>query len=123
MSALCAYVFDRAIGAPFDAFLAQLRAPSPARAFADVFALAAAHARVLDDILGACLLRSGQKAAGDVLRACLELVLELGVLAGERARGRVEEYAAAPVLEDLWHRFAGRMTTLVCSFVAGRVCR
>ena len=69
---------------------------------------------MLDDILSACLLRSGQKAVGDVLRACLELVLELAVLAGDRYRGRLEEYQAAPLLEDLWERFRKRMATLVC---------
>ncbi|KAH9949631.1 Spc98 family-domain-containing protein [Amylocystis lapponica] len=112
VAALAAYVADTAIGGTFDAFLASLRVqsaaggPRAAFKFPDVFALADAHAAVLDDILGACLLRSGQKAVGD-------LVLALGVLAGERSRGRVQEYAAAPLLEELWAAFRGRMTTLV----------
>lgn len=68
---------------------------------------------MLDDILSACLLRSGQKAVGDVLRTCLELVLELAVLAGDRYRGRLEEYQAALLLEDLWEKFRKKMLTLV----------
>jgi hypothetical protein len=82
--------------------------------FSDIFALANAHSAVLDNILSACLLRSGQKAVGDLLRGVLELVLELGVLAGELKRGRLEEYQAAPLLEDLYAAFRSKMSTLVC---------
>lgn len=81
--------------------------------FADVFSLAEYHSRVLDDILSSCLLRSGQKAVGDILRGCMELVLELGVLAGEMKDGNLEEYEAAPMLHDLWAKFRAKMTTFV----------
>ncbi|KAI0829680.1 Spc98 family-domain-containing protein [Trametes gibbosa] len=81
--------------------------------FTDVFGLAEHHARVLDDVLSSCLLRSGQRAVGDLLRQCMELVLELGVLAGDRKDGRVEEYEAAPALEELWARFRAKMTMFV----------
>jgi len=81
-----------------------------------VFALADAHSVMLDSILSACLLRSGQKAVGDLLRGVLELVLELGILAGDLKRGRLEEYEAAPLLEDLYATFRGKMSTLVCVF-------
>ncbi|KAJ7282935.1 hypothetical protein C8J57DRAFT_1297029 [Mycena rebaudengoi] len=57
----------------------------------------------------ACLLRSGQRGAGDVLRQALELVLEFCMLAGER---RMEEYEAAPLLEDLARRFRVKMGAL-----------
>ena len=43
----------------------------------------------------------------------MELVLELGVLVGERRDGNLEEYEAAPALEDLWHRYHAKMTTFV----------
>jgi hypothetical protein len=72
---------------------------------------------MLDNMLSACLLRSGQKAAGDLLRGALELVLELGVLAGELERERLEEYQAAPLLEDLYATFRIKMSTLVCTFM------
>ncbi|KAI0356163.1 hypothetical protein OH77DRAFT_1423763 [Trametes cingulata] len=81
--------------------------------FADVFGLAEHHSQVLDDVLSSCLLRSGQKAVGDILRQCMELVLELGVLAGDLKDGHLEEYEAAPALEALWGRFRAKMTTFV----------
>lgn len=110
-----------AIRGNFDAFLARLSPEIPHSqdkeckySFSDVFALADAHSVMLDNILSACLLRSGQKALGDLLRGSLELVLELGILAGELKRGRLEEYQAAPLLDDLYAAFRGKMSTLVC---------
>ncbi|KAI0743786.1 Spc98 family-domain-containing protein [Daedaleopsis nitida] len=137
--ALSSYVYDVAIGSNMDAFLARLTATSvsssnstlssstststnadPQRAareelaaFADVFSLADYHSRVLDDVLSSCLLRSGQKAVGDILRGCMELVLELGVLAGEIRDRNLEEYEAAPMLEELWAKFRTKMATFV----------
>ncbi|KAI8993788.1 Spc98 family-domain-containing protein [Trametes punicea] len=139
--ALSSYVYDVAIGSNMDAFLARLSAdrhssyPATHAAmdqenltasaaglgrnhkqmtgFADVFELAERHSRVLDDILSCCLLRSGQKAVGDILRQCMEIVLELGILAGDLKDGHLEEYEAAPALEELWDRFHARMTTFV----------
>lgn len=131
---LSSYVYDVAIGSNMDAFLSRLTAASSASsgsnsalasssssdhstqgpvAFADVFSLAEFHSKVLDDILSSCLLRSGQKAVGDILRGCMELVLELGVLAGEMRDGNLEEYEAAPMLEELWDKFRAKMTTFV----------
>ncbi|KAI0779845.1 Spc98 family-domain-containing protein [Fomes fomentarius] len=131
--ALSSYVYDVAIGSNMDSFLARLTAasssglststntatsdPRPTRdksaVFEDVFSLADHHSKVLDDILSSCLLRSGQKAVGDILRGCTELVLELGVLAGEIKDGNLEEYEAAPMLDELWGRFRAKMTTFV----------
>ncbi|KAI0702946.1 Spc98 family-domain-containing protein [Cerioporus squamosus] len=135
--ALSSYVYDIAIGSNMDGFLARLAAASGSdphsgyrhaglaastspdspvherAAFADVFSLAEFHSRVLDDILSSCLLRSGQKAVGDILRGCMELVLELGVLVGEIRDGNLEEYEAGPMLEELWGRFRAKMTTFV----------
>ncbi|KAF9804294.1 hypothetical protein IEO21_09428 [Rhodonia placenta] len=120
LASLSSYVYDKAIRGRFDALLDALssreKESSAAQVepgFLDIFALAKVHAQVLDNILSACLLRSGQKAVGDVLRNCIELILELGILAGERYRGRMEEYQAAGPLEDLWARFSSRMATLM----------
>jgi len=119
VTSLSSYIFDTAIGGNFDAFLARLCLgtshpldKASKYGFSDVFALADAHSAVLDDILSACLLRSGQRAVADLLRAVLELVLELGVLAGELKRGRLEEYQAAPLLEDLYGAFRSKVSTL-----------
>lgn len=119
VSNLSSYVFDTAIKGNFDPFIARLTRSSSSPEFSDVFALAKAHSALLDDILTACLLRSGQKAVGEVLRGALELILESVVVVGELSRGRMEEYKAAVVLEDLQGRFLGKMSVLVCSLFQG----
>jgi hypothetical protein len=117
VTSLTGYVFDTAIRGNFDTFLAKLSPGSHSSAdeasFSDVFALAHAHSAVLDDILFACLLRSGQRAVGDLLRGALAVILDFGILAGELKTGRLEEYHAAPLLEDYFRDFRGKMTTLV----------
>lgn len=113
---LCSYVYDTAIRGHFDAFLHKLSALNGGHneyRFSDIFELAQHHSDVLDNILIACLLRSGQKAAGDALRMCLETVMELGVLAGELSRGRIEEYQAKSRLEELYSAFKRRVSRLV----------
>lgn len=114
---LCSYVYDTAIKGHFDSFLLKLSIPRGDRGghrFTDVFELARCHSDVLDDILTACLLRSGQKAASDALRMCLETVMELGVLAGELSRGRIEEHRAKSALGELYSAFRRRVSRLVC---------
>lgn len=81
--------------------------------FADVFELAQAHSSVLDDILSACLLRTGQKAVSELMRHSLEIVLEFCVVVGEVERKRMKEYEAAGVVEDLYTRLRGKMGSLV----------
>ncbi|KAF8271255.1 hypothetical protein EI94DRAFT_1797237 [Lactarius quietus] len=98
VSALASHVPDVAVRGNVDPFLARLTPGT----FKDVFELADAHSDMMDDVLSACLLRSNQRTAGEALRGCMELVLDLCVLAGERRRSRVEEYAAVPVLETLY---------------------
>ena len=126
MSSLSGYIFDTAICGNFDPFLARLSCgdlglptSSPNERtfeFADVFELAQCHSVLLDDILNACLLRSGQKGVGDLLRHSLELVLEFTIVVGELHRGRLEEYQAAPLIEDLFQRFRMKMATFVRVF-------
>jgi len=130
VSSLSGYVFDTAIGGNFDPFLARLSADATPPTsetysnnnntntnddggFSDVFELAQRHSALLDDILSACLLRSGQRGVGDLLRHSLELVLEFTIVVGELHRGRVEEYQAAPLIEELFNKFCLKMTTLV----------
>jgi len=113
---LCSYVYDTAIRGHFDSFLLELSTPRGdlmGHRFSDVFELAQHHSDVLDNILIACLLRSGQKAASDALRMCLETVMELGVLAGEVSRGRIEEHRAQPTLGELYSAFKRRVSRLV----------
>jgi hypothetical protein len=134
VAALSSYVYDTAIRGIFDTFLRTLADASPAdgtaestpssnlphtTSFADVFALAEHHSTVLDDILSACLLRSNQKAVGDVLRGALEVILELGIIMSDLREGRVQEYEAAAPLEELFGAFRRRMISLVS--VAGPV--
>ncbi|KAF9646581.1 hypothetical protein BDM02DRAFT_3099578 [Thelephora ganbajun] len=112
---LCSYIYDTAIRGHFDSFLLKLSTSKGhnGHRFSDVFELARHHSEVLDNILIACLLRSGQKAAGDALRMCLETVVGLGTLAGELSRGRVEEYQAKSTLEELYSVFKRRVSRLV----------
>ena len=129
VSSLSGYIFDTAIGGNFDPFLARLSWGDSANLptsssnnertfeFADVFELAQCHSDLLDDILNACLLRSGQKGVGELLRHSLELVLEYTIVVGELHRGRLEEYQAAPLIEDLFQRFRTKMATFVGFFL------
>lgn len=87
--------------------------PLAAPRFPDVFALARRHSDALDAMLSACLLRSGQKLAGDAIHACLEAVLAFAIFTGEMRTGRVPEYRAAITLDDQWDAFRRRMAVLV----------
>ncbi|KAI0268619.1 Spc98 family-domain-containing protein [Gloeopeniophorella convolvens] len=107
--AVASHVPDVAVRGNVDPFLARLTPDM----FTDVFELADAHSDMMDDVLSACLLRSSQKVAGDALRGCMEVGLELCILAGERRRGRIEEYAAIPLLEGLHASFEEKMGTLI----------
>jgi hypothetical protein len=79
----------------------------------DVFELAQRHSALLDDILSACLLCSGEQGIGD-LRHSLELVLEFLIVVGELHRARIQEYQAAPLIQELFKKFCLKMMTLVC---------
>ncbi|PPR01645.1 hypothetical protein CVT24_001621 [Panaeolus cyanescens] len=117
VESLSGYVFDTVIRGNFDPFLARLEQPpdvsSQDASFTDVFHLSRCHSAVLNDMLNACLLRTGQKNVGDLLRQCLEIVLELTIVIGELHRDRLKEYQAATFIEDLFSKFRGRMATLV----------
>jgi len=109
IAAVTSHIPDVAVRGNVDPFLARLTPDT----FTDVFELADAHSSVMDDVLSACLLRSSQRTAGDALRRCMELAIELCILAGDRRRGRIEEYAATPLLENLHASFVEKMNILV----------
>lgn len=117
---LSSYVYDVAIGSNFDAFLFKLEksddvdSDGESHTFRDVFSLAEAHSKLLDDILSACLMRSSQKPVGDLLRSILDIVLEFGILMSDLHQGRIQEYQAVGPLEDLHASFRKKMIVLVC---------
>lgn len=115
VTTLSAYIFDVAIGGNFDAFLARITACrlGTSSEFTDVFSLAEAHSAVLNDILSACLMRSAQRAAGDLLRGSLELILELCVMIGDLNDGRLQEYQASSALDVLFAAFRNKISTLI----------
>ncbi|KAG2032451.1 Spc98 family-domain-containing protein [Suillus americanus] len=112
VTTLSAYIFDVAIGGNFDAFLARVAAGTSSE-FADVFSVTEAHSAVLNDILSACLMRSAQRAAGDLLRGSLELILEFCVMIGDLNDGRLQEYQASSALDVLFAAFREKMSTLI----------
>ena len=118
VTALSSYVYDTAIRSNFDPFLAALSQSQEAATshpqFTDAFSLADYHSSVMDDILSACLLRSGQKSVGDLLRGSLEIILEFGLLMSDVVAGRLQEYQAVSRLEDLFKQYRNKLTTLVC---------
>ncbi|KAH8083806.1 Spc98 family-domain-containing protein [Cristinia sonorae] len=118
VAALSSYVYDTAIRRNFDAFLALLTPPSEDATtrtvpFTDVFALADYHSNMMDDMLSACLLRSGQKPVGDLLRGALDIILEFGLLMSDIHAGHLKEYQAVSDLETLFKQFYVKTTTLV----------
>lgn len=122
MTSLMSYIFDSTIRRHFEPFLADVlehtrRDPTDTGSrkphFRDVFALAAHHGEVLDRILSDCLLRSSQKHAGGLIQACLETILELGIMACRLRNEELEEYQAVPHLERLQARFDRKRGELV----------
>ncbi|KAF8210658.1 Spc98 family-domain-containing protein, partial [Mycena galopus ATCC 62051] len=103
MTHLSEYVLDTAIGGNFD--------PSSQPAFSDVFALAKAHSALMDDVLSACLLRSHQRAAGDLCarrsNSCSSLPCWLGI-----SRRDGWKSTKRPALENLAGRFRAKMAAV-----------
>lgn len=118
VSTLLTYVYDVAIGGNFDAFLSQIaacreRMPSnDFHKFRDVFALSEFHSSVLNDILSACLLRSSQRAVGDILRSAMELVLEFCVFVTEPGTAQ-SDHTIGSKLCTLYGAFRKKVVTLV----------
>lgn len=83
----------------------------------DVDTLTVHHSKVLDDILHACLLGPGQKTMQDMLRACLQTLVEFGMLITNVKRGRMNEVDASTDLEDLFRRFRAKVLVLVSNYM------
>lgn len=118
VTALSSYVYDTAIGSNFDAFIAKLESVQDCSAtdrprFSDAFSLADGHSDLLDNTLGACLLRSSQKAVGELLRSILHTILEFGILMSDLKQGNLQEYQAIEPLEQLFADFREKMVTFV----------
>lgn len=102
VSTLIGYVKDIAIGAHWNTFLATLdeieredegkdgstlpRDPKKDRIASDIFAVQSHLSSTMDQILEACLLRTRQRGVGNALKECMEAVLVLGKLVGDRCR-------------------------------------
>ncbi|KAI6033056.1 Spc98 family-domain-containing protein [Pisolithus orientalis] len=119
VSALLTYVYDVAIGSNFDAFLSQIAAcrehmaSNKPHEFPDVFTLSEFHSSVLNDILSACLLRSSQRTAGDILRGAMELVLEFCVLVTDLDTAESEVHKIDSALRTLYAAFREKVVTLL----------
>ncbi|KAL1745705.1 gamma-tubulin complex component protein [Schizophyllum fasciatum] len=121
MAAIVSYVFDTVIRGNFDAFLdsvslsaSQLSSSGQTEeeeAFTNVFALADAHSAMMNDVLSACLLRSGQRSVGKLLQQSLETILQLCVMIGELKEGRIEEYRAEAALHEIQETFRAKTST------------
>lgn len=112
IGALASYVTDVAITSHFDSFAASLLDVTQVN-YDDAFTLGAAHSALLDDVLSACLLRSGQRAATLIVGNAMELVLSFVIVVGQLYEGRLQEYEAEPMLAELNREFKTKMRTLV----------
>lgn len=123
INTLSTYFYDVAIQGNFNSLLARIaicresEAWNNPREFQDVFALAQCHSLVLDDILGACLLRSSQKLASDALRGAMQIVLKFCILVGDLKDAQLEPRQAAATLESLYGNFREKVSTLVSLFM------
>ena len=88
----------------------------------DVFELMNDHSKVLDRILGACMLRTQQRAIAEVVTDILSNVLDLGTLVGDMKRGIVDDSTGEARVKKLYNTFERRMFTFVCLFsISGSV--
>lgn len=106
VSGFSAYIFDTAIGGNFDSFMRI-------EEHQDVFALARAHYNLLNNILSACLMRTGQKSVADVINDAFRIILDVTAIVQRRRGGRMEEYEASPKVERLHAKFKKRISVLV----------
>jgi len=109
------YIFDTAIGANWKSFITRLRnlqgssnissIADDVREVQDVFSLVNYHSAVLDKILEACLLKTRHKAIANVLWKCLEIILQLGKLVGDRTSNAISELEGSNRLQELFQSF------------------
>lgn len=129
VSALIGYVKDVAIGAHWDTFLAtldeieredegkdgstSLRDPKKDRITSDIFAVQSHLSNTMDQILEACLLRTRQRGVGNALKECMEAVLVLGKLVGDRCR---QHSSSSPDYEAQENHFILNVTKVLQRF-------
>ena len=129
VSALTSYIFDSAIGAHFNAFMRRLESvvqqvrlhsrkgrdgDEDFASVPDAFEFMNDHSKMLDKILGACMLRTQQRAIAEVVTDILSIVLNLGTLVGDMKRGIVDDSTGEARIKKLYHTFERKMFTLVC---------
>ncbi|CAE6517278.1 unnamed protein product [Rhizoctonia solani] len=104
---LVGYVKDMAIGSHWDSFLTKLgeierevenkdestlpKDLKKERITSDIFAVHSHLSNTMDQILEACLLRARQRGVGNALKECMEAVLVLCKLVGDRCRQYSDE--------------------------------
>lgn len=71
------------------------------------------HSRMLDKILGGCMLRTHQRALADLLEDILGIVLRLGTLVRDFSRRALREEEAGNQLHKLHSSFERKMITFV----------
>ena len=84
--------------------------------FADVFTVEAFHSVTLDKILTACLLKSKHKPIGDILKECMGVVLELGMIVRWMTRDDFSSEEAPRRLIALQGRWHKSMHSLVSNY-------
>ena len=110
VSSLVGYVTDIAIGSNWDAFMTTLgaiergneqtservlrRDPGEDNLISDIFAVHSHLSTTMDRMLEACLLRTRQRGIGNVLKECMEAVLVLGKLVGDRCHQHTDSSAS-----------------------------
>ncbi|KDQ15335.1 hypothetical protein BOTBODRAFT_131086 [Botryobasidium botryosum FD-172 SS1] len=115
LSNFIAYIFDIAIGVNWNSFITRLRNLQESsnadsivdnvREVQDVFSLVNYHSAVLDKMLEACVLKTRHKAVANVLTKCLEIILQLGKLVGERTSSAISELEGSKRLQALFQSF------------------
>lgn len=137
VSVLTSYVFDTVVRTNFDAFNLKLRTieelhymrqrewnqlntarpgsshqQEPPKPAADIFEVMGDHSKMLDKILGGCMLRTQQRAISDVVEDILSIILLLGSLVRDFKRHALSEEDATAQLQKLHTTFERKMMTL-----------
>ena len=111
------YVFTHAVGGLFDRFLAKLYKITSTSVFESIEDLIDLHSEALDEILGACLLRSGLKSTAKYLHNILDTILHAGLLIHDLYRGCISEVSATTKIKPLLASFIHNKNSLVCFFL------
>lgn len=130
VSSLIGYVTDIAIGSNWETFMTTLgaiergneetseqvprRGPGEDRLISDIFTVHSHLSTAMDRMLEACLLRTRQRGIGNVLKECMEAVLVLGKLVGDRCHQHTSP--STPEYEAKEKHFVLNVTKVVQRF-------